>query len=98
MKARGAQANAVAPQPHLPEIRRQKGILSVRKLRTAVRTQGGVRREHVKVERYKKGRNWAVYFRAELLAVTVYKKGAVAVAKRLSGPAAKAKRRRPCPA
>jgi len=35
------------------------------------------------------GRNWAIYFNGELLAVTVYKKGALAIAATLRGFLAK---------
>ena len=43
------------------------------------------------VERYRKTRFWAVYEFGELLCVTVYKKGALAVKKRLEKTCAVAK-------
>ena len=39
----------------------------------------------ITISRYHNTRNWAVYFNGELLAVTVYKKGAHAVAQKLHG-------------
>lgn len=39
--------------------------------------------EKYKVEKYKSGRNWAVYVDDILLAVTVYKKGALAIVEAL---------------
>ena len=44
----------------------------------------------VEVIKYHRSRNWAVYLDGELLAVTVYKKGALAVAAALRGLIAKA--------
>jgi len=40
--------------------------------------------DEVRVEKYKGTRYWAVWINGELLAVTVYKKGAVAVKETLS--------------
>jgi len=52
--------------------------------------------KRVKIERYKQGRHWAVYDREGLVAVTVYKKGALAVAERISMPRSRSNRRKPC--
>lgn len=38
---------------------------------------------HVRVERYKAGRHWAVWDRTGLVVVALYKRGAVSVAERL---------------
>ncbi len=39
----------------------------------------------MKIERWKKGRNWAIYDEAgELIAVVVYKKGALEIVRRLT--------------
>lgn len=46
----------------------------------------------IEVRRYGK-RNWAVYEGGELLAVTVYKKGAMAIVERLSRGALSVERR-----
>ena len=45
----------------------------------------------VRVERYK-GRHWAVYDRSGLVAVTVYRRGARAVAERLRRPRSRPKK------
>ena len=52
-----------------------------------------VARSPVRVERYK-GRHWAVYDRFGMVAVTVYRKGAEAMADRLTPTRVRAKRRR----
>ena len=48
----------------------------------------GQRREveinHIRVNRYGETRYWAVWVNGELLAVTVYKKGAIAIRDKLS--------------
>jgi len=46
----------------------------------------GGRSDEITVERYKGGRHWAVYDSVGLVAVTVYRKGAFAVAERIGGP------------
>lgn len=43
----------------------------------------------IEVTKYHRSRHWAVYLDGELLAVTVYKKGALAVAATLRGLIAK---------
>ena len=55
----------------------------------------GTYRGTVKVERYKE-RHWAVFDGGGLVAVTVYRKGALAVASRIAGPKLTYKRRRIC--
>lgn len=40
---------------------------------------------NLRVERYRRSRFWAVYVNDELLAVTVYKKGALAVREMIGG-------------
>jgi hypothetical protein len=43
-----------------------------------------VHTNHISVNRYGETRYWAVWLNGELLAVTVYKKGAVAIRDKLS--------------
>ena len=54
-------------------------------------TDGSQRREvqtnHIRVNRYRETRYWAVWVNGELLAVTVYKKGALAIQDKLSSMA-----------
>ena len=44
---------------------------------------------HIRVNRYGETRYWAVWVNGELLAVTVYKKGALAIQDKLSAMAAR---------
>jgi hypothetical protein len=54
----------------------------------SAQADGGQRREvqtnHIHVNRYGETRYWAVWVNGELLAVTVYKKGALAIRDKLS--------------
>jgi hypothetical protein len=44
----------------------------------------------IEIDRYPHSRFWAIHYNGELLAVTVYKKGALAIAATLQGLIAKA--------
>jgi hypothetical protein len=48
-----------------------------------------VQADHIRVNRYGETRYWAVWINGELLAVTVYKKGALAIQDKLSAMALK---------
>jgi hypothetical protein len=50
----------------------------------------------VRIERYKHGRHWAVIDRGELVAVTLYRKGAEAVRDRLRASRPAKRRTRLC--
>jgi len=60
-----------------------EGRLKLSNTKKATGPKGGPSDEIV-IERYKGRRHWAVYDRAGLVAVTVYRKGAFAVAERVS--------------
>lgn len=48
-----------------------------------------VQTDHISVNRYGETRYWAVWVNSELLAVTVYKKGALAIRDKLSSMASR---------
>jgi hypothetical protein len=59
----------------------------------SAQVDGSQRREgqinHIRVNRYGETRYWAVWVNGELLAVTVYKKGALAIQDKLSSMASR---------
>ncbi len=64
-------------------VREVGGNAEVREVALHYTASSGEHENHLHIERYRRTRNWALYDGEELVAVTVYKRGAEAVLKRL---------------